>query len=410
MSFNRKVSVPPYGTLLFMCCSVTCVCYLGSYMRLPVVPLFARQFGADTVQVGMINSSFMLMAGVLSLPLGVLSDRLGRKLLILCGLLITALTSFLLCFSTSPEQMAWVYLLFGIGLASFAPTMMSYVADFSPATHIGRSYGSYTLAIYGGMSVGPAAGGAVAQEFGFKPVFVVSGILVLAVLLAVFFFLPRARHVVLSKPPKRPVMEVAKDLMRNPPLLACWLATLGGCLGFGMFITFIPLHARDQGISVGQIGLIFGAQALVNALSRIPFGRLCDNVGKRSHLVVVGLALFALSVAGLGLAWNIETFIVAACGIGVSMGIAFTAIGALISEVVKPDSRGLAMGGYNSSIYIGMMLGSLLMGGVIHEIGFKDAFYVAGLLNLAVTGVFYLVFNASAPRTKPAGEMQREMR
>jgi MFS family permease len=395
MDSPRKIRVPSYELLLLMCCTFTFTCYMGSYMRFPVVPLFARALGADTLQVGMINSSFMLTASVLSLPLGILSDRLGRKLLILCGLMILSLSSFLLCFSTSAVQMMGIYLLFGVGLASFAPTMMSFVADFSPATHLGRSYGWYTLAIYGGMSLGPAAGGLMAARLGFQPVFMASGIIIFALFVMVFFFMPRARHVLIQRPSRRPTRDVARDLLKNIPLLACWLATLGGCLGLGMFITFVPLYAQDQGVHIGQIGFIFAVQGVANALSRIPFGRLSDRVGRRSNLVVAGLISFALSVGGLGMAYNLITFMVFAAGVGMSMGLAFTALGALISEVVSPDARGLAMGGYNSAIYIGMMLSSLVMGAVIREIGFANGFLIVGMINLVTAGLFHIVFSNS---------------
>lgn len=70
------------------------------------------------------------------------------------------------------------------------------------------------------------------------------------------------------------------------------------------------------------------------------------------------------------------------------MGIAFTAIGALIPEVVSADSRGLAMGGYNSSIYIGMMLSSLVMGTFAGELGFRNCFLIVALANVVTTGLF----------------------
>jgi MFS family permease len=187
-------------------------------------------------------------------------------------------------------------------------------------------------------------------------------------------------------------VQVIDHLVKNLPLLACWLVTLGGCLGLGMFVTFIPVHAHEQGIPVGQIGLIFASQALSNALCRIPFGRLSDSVGQRSHLVVIGLVGLAMSIAGFGLATNITLFISLAIGMGISMGLAFTAIGALISEVVSPESRGLAMGGYNTAIYFGMMLSSLVMGIVIQSMGFPIAFFIVAGVNLLTTGLFYWMF------------------
>ena len=93
------------------------------------------------------------------------------------------------------------------------------------------------------------------------------------------------------------------------------------------------------------------------------------------------------------MAHGMYTFILFAAGFGISMGIAFTAVGALIPEVVRPDARGLAMGGYNSALYIGMMLSSLAMGAVIREIGFRNAFLIVAMVNLAATGLFHLVFS-----------------
>jgi MFS family permease len=64
--------------------------------------------------------------------------------------------------------MMGIYPLFGVGIAAFAPTMMSSVADFTPATHLGRAYGWYTMAIYSAMTLGPAAGGFLDHTLGLR--------------------------------------------------------------------------------------------------------------------------------------------------------------------------------------------------------------------------------------------------
>lgn len=377
-----------YAALLTLCCLVTFSYYFGSYMRMPVVPLFARLHGADTVQVGLINGCYLLMGAVLSIPLGLLSDRLGRKLLISSGLLIASATSLLLYFSTSPAQMMAICLLSGIGLAAFAPTIMSFVADISPITHLGRAYGWYTMALYGGMSLGPAAGGALAEWLGFRPVFLVSSGATLLVLAAVPLFLPSTHHAVPRGVPRRKPAAISRELLRNGPLLSCWLVTLGSCFAMGTFVTFAPLHAQKRGIGVGEIGLLFMAQALVNAILRIPFGHLSDRLPRRSHLVTAGLTGFALSMAAFGYASRIFPLILAAAALGAGISAAFTAVGALISELVPADSRGMAMGGYNSCIYLGMMLGSVVMGGVIEQLGFEASFLLAALVILLTMGLF----------------------
>lgn len=387
---TRRSSVPSYGLLLFICCATACACYSGAFMRVPIIPLYARSFGADAFEVGTINAAFLLVAGTVSFPLGLLSDRLERKLMIVTGLALAACSSFLLSFSTSTVQLVAIHLLLGFGMGMFGPTMMSYVADISPSTHFGRSYGWYTLALNGGMSAGPAMGGAVAEWLGFRPVFVLSGAIILLVFSTTLFFLPRARHLVVNRPPSRNTMALIEDLPRNIPLLSAWLATLGSNFAFGMYTTFLPLLAAEKGMNPGEIGLIFSTQAIFNALSRIPFGRLSDMVPRRSDLVAAGLLCLTVTIAGFGVASGMASFIVSAAGLGISMGIAYTAIGAFIPEVARADSRGLAMGGYNSCIYLGMMLSSLGMGALVGNLGYRNCFFIVALVNLVTTGVFHV--------------------
>ena len=395
--FREKLAAPSYGTLLFICCGLAFASYVGSYMRIPVVPLFAKTLGATTVEVGLINSLFLLMAGLLSFPLGILSDRLGRKPLILWGLSLSCLTAFLLYVSQTPGQLMGIYLFFGVALALVSPTLMSYVADFSPPSHLGRSYGWYTTAIYGGMSLGPALGGLVAQEWGFRPLFLGSGALVFLIIWLALAFLPKTTRVRQEKVTRPANPRFSKELLKNRPLQGCWLATLGGCFGLGMFVTFAPLHTHDHGLTIGQIGLVFAMQGICNALSRIPFGRLSDRVRRRWPLAVVGFIAFGLAIAGFGLSRNFPQFLLSAIALGVSMALAFTPVGALVAEAVPPESRGLALGGYNTCIYLGMMLSSALMGSVIARIGFANGFLLTGLLNLIITGLFYLLIKDFSP-------------
>ena len=382
-----------YRFLLTVCCFLGLASYVTSYMRIPVVPLFAQDLGAGAVMVGLINSAFLLTTGVCALPLGMLADRWGRKGVVIAGLLISAGTALLLAVSVAPWQLLVIYLFFGLGLAAIGPTLMAYVADLSPASHLGRSYGAYTLAIYSGMSLGPALGGWVADWLGFRLLFVTAAVLVGLVILLAVFFLPGSSGAPspASQSPRQ--QNSWRRLFPNRPLLACWLITFGGCFGLGAFITFAPLYIKEQGLSVGNIGLVFAVQAAVNALSRLPFGRLSDSLGRRWVQAVVGFLGLGAVLAGFGLAHNLTQFLLAAGALGMVMGLGFTPVGALIAEVVPSADRGLAMGGYNTCIYLGMMFSSALMGGVIHLVGFSGGFALAGLVVALTTGGFYMLMH-----------------
>lgn len=391
LAHPEKSPTHSYRFLLAVCCALGFASYVASYMRIPVVPLFAQDLGAGAVMVGLINSAFLLTTGVCALPLGMLADRWGRKLVVTAGLLISLGTSLLLAVSIAPWQLLVIYLFFGLGLAAIGPTLMAYVADLSPASHLGRSYGAYTLAIYSGMSLGPALGGWVADWLGFRLLFVTAALLVGLVVLLAVFFLPGSAGAPHPASKGSHHQNSWRRLFPNRPLMACWLITFGGCFGLGTFITFAPLYTKAQGLSVGDIGLVFGIQAAVNALSRIPFGRLSDRLGRRWVQAVLGFLGLGAALVGFGLAQSLPQFLFAAGALGLAMGLGFTPVGALIAEVVPPADRGLAMGGYNTCIYLSMMFSSALMGGVIRLIGFSGSFALSGLVVALTTGGFYLL-------------------
>jgi MFS transporter, DHA1 family, multidrug resistance protein len=379
-------SKSPAGPLI-TACLISFICFFGSYMRIPIVPLFAASLGADTVQVGVINGAFALMAGFLSIPSGLISDRMGRKIPLLSGLLLLSGSSFLLYWSHTPLQMAAIYLLFGTGLSAFSPTLMSHVADITPPEKLGRAYGWYTMALYGGMTLGPAAGGFLGTALGLRPVFLVAGGLILAMFFVVLFLLP-LQPANRTGAPTPPLLPALKILRKNRPLIACLVATLGGCVGFGMFVTFMPLYIRNLGMTTGAVGFVFATQALANALSRLPSGRLSDGVTDRRALVMGGLTLFALAMTLFGFCRSLASLMTVAALMGISMGTAFTVICALIADTVPRELRGIAMGCYNTGIYAGMMLSSLGMGVVVGSAGFRAGFILSG----SVVGVAMLLF------------------
>jgi MFS family permease len=394
----------PFYRLLVIICTITFVCYLATSMRLPIVPLYARGLGITTTQIGIINSTFYLMAGLLSLPLGLVSDIIGRRWLSISGLIIVSGCLGLLFVSRSFLQLTAIYILLGIGVAAFGPTMMSSVAKISPLTHLGRAYGWYTTALFCGISIGPAVAGVLGHWLGLRPVFLISAALCGVNVLLLLKYMPyrslepggHGRH-----------MGWASDLrylIGNLPLLGCWVATFGANIIGGMFFTFLPLHAQNKGLNVNQIGIVFFSQALINALSRIPFGYFSDRVENRKYLVLAGIVLMTFSIAGFSLTETFAHFLIVALGLGTSMGLAFTSIGALITETVPDRFRGLAMGGYNTSIYWGMMVGSILFGSIIEATSFGFGFRMAGLLNLIFIVIFYRFMHAFQPSPSAAGD------
>ena len=396
VTHRAPINPPPAGgatipTPILVPCVLTLVLYLGAYMRLPLVPLFAQGLGASTVDVGMINAGFMLAAAALALPLGLISDRLGRKRLILAGMGISCLTSVFLLVARTPLHVGLIYLFSGVGLACFSPAMMSYVGDSSPPNFLGRAYGWYTSALYLGMALGPGFGGAIATK-GFGTAFAVSAAIIGAGAIVAGFRVGNP-----APPTPRPsgggrLRSDFAEIIRNRAVVGCWVATFFSTYAWGSLFAFFPLYARDLGISIPQTGLIFTTQAGVNALCRIPIGHLQDRTGNRRSFILWGNALFGLCIALTGTARGPLPLYLLFAGVGATMAATFTAVGAVLSESVPTRVRGLAMGGYNTCIYGGFMVSAATLGFVIQRMGYTAGFAVAGLsCAVATAGVAVLL-------------------
>ena len=379
-----------YKTLLSATCAIAFASYFATSLRLPVVPLFAVTLGATTSEVGFINSSFLLTCSLLALPLGLVGDRWGRKRIIGIGLIIAAATSMLLYWSRTPLQLIGISLGFGVGLAMIGPSLMAQVADISPKTHLGRAYGWYTMSIYTAMSLGPAVGGILAHAWGYRPVFLVVALALFLLLGPVLLIFPRSRPQI-GITTQDALAMLVREGWQNHALQGCWAVTLGSCIALGVFFTFFPLYALQHELNAGQIGAVFAAQAVVNALSRLPLGKISDRADK-TGLALWGFLGLSVVLVGFGLTHTLTAFIILAMVSGAVQGLGFTPLGALISEVVPEGSRGLAMGGYNTAIYLGMMLGAAGMGPVIQKLGFETGFFLAAAINLLFTLIFFLLF------------------
>jgi MFS transporter, DHA1 family, multidrug resistance protein len=370
---------------VLIACVLTFSHYLGTYMRLPLVPIFARDLGASTVQVGMINAGFMLSATLLSLPLGLVSDRLGRRRLVLAGMAVSGLTALLLLLVRTPAQVGAVYLFSGIGLACFSPAMMSYVGDVSPAPFLGRAYGWLTSALYLGMAAGPGLGGAVAA-YGFEAAFILSALVAAA---AIAGLAPRMPAPPPAATPASPdFLRDVREIGGNRAVLACWTVTFFVTYAWGALFAFFPLHAGDSGISIMHTGLIFTTQAAANALFRIPIGHLSDRTGRRDLYIVAGSLLFAVFVMLVGRFERPLPLYLLFAAVGAATAATFTAVGAVISEAVPTRIRGLAMGGYNTCIYGGFAASAATLGTVIERYGFPAGFAAAGAVCAAAALLF----------------------
>jgi len=364
---------------LLLACAVTAVHYTGAFMRVPVLPLYASAQGATPAGVGAIVAAQMGVAALTAVPFGLASDRWGRGRLLFAGTLVSAVTCFALAAATAPWALALVYAASGVGVAAFTPAMMSLVGDVAAPGGAARAYGWYTTALYAGFGLGPILGGLAAESWGEPAAFVAAGVLVaVAVGLAVPLL-------ALSAPGPRASRGAMRAVVRDRTVLAGWLLTVAGIGAWGAVLTFLPLLARDRGLGPAAIGFVLGVQAFANTLVRLPAGWLLDRWPTRRPWALGGVLATCALTAALPLAHRPAAFVLLAAALGVVLGVAFVAVGAMLAEASTPATRGTVMGGYSTALYVGIALAAFGLGPVMAAWGYGPGFVLAGACALALT-------------------------
>lgn len=367
--------LPPVG----LACLVVFLHYVGAYMRMPLLPLYARAGGAGTGEIGLLMGAFTVVAAVSAIPGGLLADRFGRRRLIVVGLCISAAASFALPLSQAVPVLAGVLAVAGWAMAALTPAVMAYIGEVGGPAGAGRAYGWYTTALYGGMTLGPACGGIAADFGGYRFAFLASGGVLLATWVVAVAGLPETRA---QAGGRTASLAGLRRVMVNPVVLGCWGAVFSMTFAWGVLLAFLPLYAQDLGLSRRAIGGLFGLQAFCNMGMRAPVGYVSDRSGIRAPFITAGLLIFAAAAAVIP-ALTHPGALAAAIGLtGVGQGIGAVATGAALSEATEPSVRGAAMGGYSMALYAGVAAGSVVVGPVIERAGFRAGFAVAAAVLL----------------------------
>jgi len=150
------------------------------------LPSIGREFKVDAITLGWIATSYLLAAGIFSVPFGRIADVKGRKKVFVIGLLVYSIGSFLSAIAPSAELLIGFRVVQGIGGAMIFATAVAILTSVFPPSERGKAIGINTGAVYTGLSLGPFLGGYLTQNFGWRSVFFINvplGILALTLAL-----------------------------------------------------------------------------------------------------------------------------------------------------------------------------------------------------------------------------------
>ena len=268
---------------------------IGEGMFFNFSPIYMAKLGSDPQQIGVILGVFGAVMAITHIPAGRLADRFGRRPLLIAAWMMGLTATVVMALAR--DLPLFVAGLLGYGLTAFVSSpLSSYVTAARGHWTVAGTLSLTTATFSFGMALGPALGGWIGDRYGLRTVyFVVAGIF--AVSNVVIRFLP-------SQPldhhdPESPPVSLLSNMRFLNFLLVVGLAVFAMYLAQPLAPNFLE---GVRGLSLGEVGMVFTAGALGNALVSILFGRFPPRIGYPISQALVGL--FALLMwRGTGLPW-----------------------------------------------------------------------------------------------------------
>lgn len=378
---------------------------VGFGLVVPLLPFFAQSLQAEPWQITLMFSAYSLGQFFAEPFWGRLSDRIGRKPVLLATLAANALGYLLLAFAPNIWAAVLVRLFTGLGAGNIS-TVQGYIADVTPPARRAGRMGLIGAAFGLGFIVGPGLGGLLAQpqmgHVGYQlPIFAASGAAVLAAL-GVIFFLRESRAKADPAAP-RPAFLSGLHFARADAVVSRVLAvSLIYLAGFSAMEAAFGLWAEQRyAWTAREVGLSFMIVGLVSALNQgLLAGRLARRFGE-ARVLATGMLLFGASLLlqvaappawfpaaqiDLGLfvvpvsaGWIIPIVMgIGACG----MSLAMPNISALISHASPPDRQGAMLGLNMAAGSMARIAGPMVAGVLYSAVGADWPFLVGAALTV----------------------------
>jgi multidrug resistance protein len=369
--FHWKVALTLFG-VLFLGVSDT-------QLVPPLLPLIARDLGVTPGRAGTVVTTYSLAAAAFALLAGPISDRIGRKKVLLGGLIVFAIASFSTYHVSTFNGLLILRAITGIAAGTLSTTSLSFAGDYYPYEQRGRAMGILSMGYFVAFVIGIPVGALVADRLGWHVVFgglAVAAALMLVIALAKLPDIERAREPAI----RHGLLDHFFNGDRLAGIVAAFL-TSGGIVGF---LTYIGawLNTTYQ-IGVDRIGLLFMASGIAAVAASPLSGWLSDHVGKRTVIIWANILLSFLFI----LVARIESGIWLVVGIA-ALSIAASArqgpLHALTTEIVGSEIRGEYIAVRNAASQVGIAVIATISSYAFDSGGFIAVAMIAFGVTLAI--------------------------
>ena len=382
------------------------VAELGFATVVPLLPLYLKEhLGASATLVGLVVSTFAAVETVFKTTWGTVADRIGRRPVIIWGLVLSSTAPILMTLLRSAWLFVPLRLVDGIGSAALWPAAAAVMADRTSGAGRATAMGTLNMCFLAGLALGPSLGLFVSgftgsYRWGF---YLASALLLAAATLAARVF-REGEHGPDSRRHQGRGTRAGGFLhgvRRSPLLLSMLCVAFVQMLGVGLLAPILVIYAHEVvQLSDQLIGVLFLVIVLGVALASVPGGRMADRIG-RPRTVMWGMAMasagmWLLPVAGRG---NLVVLGAAALLLGGSYAVSSPAWLALMSEAAPAGATAMVMGASETAQGAGLVVGPVL-GGILYDAAGPQIPFVASAVLLtagAALTISVLRRHAAAP-------------
>ena len=354
---------------------------LGMFLVLPVLALYAASLpdaGDNKMLVGLAMGMYGLTQALLQLPLGMASDRFGRKKVIYLGLLVFAVGSFMAAVATSLPMLVLARAIQGAGAVSAAVTAL--VADLTREEVRTRAMAMIGLSIGLTFSASLVISPLLSEYIGVAGLFALTGVLTLLSMLVVKFLVPDPAR---SKLHEDAEVQPARfgEVLKNKELLRLNFGIFALQCGMMALFTSLPFALQDLGLNKSHHWQVYLPATLIGLVLMIPAIIVGETRNKLKQIFLLGIALIFASQ--LGLLFGLHSVWL----IGLSLIVYFIGFNileasqpSLVSKIAPAELKGTAMGVYNTMQSVGLFSGGALGGLLFHHFGFNGVFAFCSVL------------------------------
>lgn len=388
----------PFWTLV----GVTFIDRLGGALLFPFFALYiTHKFNVGMTEVGILFMMFSVSSFAGSMLGGALTDRLGRKRMMIFSLISTSVSSVIMGLVNSLEAFFVLALVVGIFTDTGGPAQQAMVADLLPAEKRAEGYGIIRVAFNLSVTIGPAIGGLLATH-SYLLLFVSDAVISLITATLVAFTLPETR------PEAQPGSEAEGVIttFRGYALVlrdSVFMAFMGACILMGLVYmnmnTTLGVYLRDvHAVPESGYGLILSLNAAMVVLFQFPITRRIERFPPML-MMAAGTALYAVGFAVYGFVSSYSLFLLAMVIITVGEMLVAPVSQAVTAALAPEHMRGRYMAIFGFSFGIPFAIGPFLAGLILDNLNPRLLWYAAGLVGALATGVFLaLLRRAGQPK------------